>query len=158
MKFVTSLAVALGCASLIVVQAQDTKVKSKTKVEGGDAQMVTYTGCLQTGTETRTYILDKVVPVRTTESRPTATGGTIETTTTSYILVPGERVELQTHVGHKVEVTGMLIPAGDVKTRSKTKIEREDAKDTTIKEKTKSDSDRPHFRVVSVKELSEPCR
>jgi hypothetical protein len=157
MRFVTSFAVALGCASVIAVQAQDTKVKSETKVKG-NVQTVTYTGCLGSGTETRTYILDKAVPVsRTTESRPTGTGGTVKTTTTTYLLVPDEKVELQTHVGHKVEVTGMLIPAGDTKMKSKTKIEREDAKDTTIKEKTKIDADQPHFRVISVKQLPEPC-
>jgi hypothetical protein len=47
----------------------------------------------------------------------------------------------------------MMIPQGE--TKSKTKIEREHGPDTTIKEKT--DSDRPHFRVLSVKDLSEPC-
>jgi hypothetical protein len=158
MRFVTSFAVALACASVIAVQAQDTKVKSKTKIEGGDVQTLTYTGCLQTGTEARTYVLDKVIPVsRTTERQPTGTGGTIQTTTTTYLLVPGEKVELQTHVGHKVQVTGLLIPAGDMKTRSKTKIEREDAKDTTIKEKSKIDADRPQLRVVSIKDLPDPC-
>ena len=81
------------------------------------------------------------------------TGGSITTTSTSYILVPGEKVTLTSHVGHKVEVTGMMIPAGETKT--KTKIEREHAGDTTIKEKT--ESDRPQFRVISVKELAEPC-
>jgi hypothetical protein len=157
MRFVTSFAVALGCASVIAVQAQDTKVKSETKIKG-NVQTVTYTGCLASGTETRTYILDKVVPVtRTTESRPTGTGGTVKTTTTTYLLVPDEKVELQTHVGHKVEVTGVLIPAGDTKMQTKTKIDREDAKDTTIKEKTKIDADRPQLRVISVKELPEPC-
>lgn len=157
MRFVSPLAVALACASVIAVNAQDTKVKSETKVDR-KVQTVTYTGCLGSGTETRTYILDKAVPVsRTTESRPTGTGGTVNTTTTTYILVPGERVELQTHVGHKVEVTGMLIPAGETKVKTKTKIDREDAKDTTIREKTKIDADQPHFRVISVKQLPEPC-
>jgi hypothetical protein len=94
------------------------------------------------------------VPVTTTKTTEVAgTGGAITTTSTSYILVPGERVTLTSHVGHKVEVTGMLIPAGETKTR--TKIEREHGGDTTIKEKV--NSDRPHFRVLSVKELAEPC-
>src|SRR5262245_30085357 len=143
MRSVTSLAVALGCASVIAVNAQDTKVKSETKIEG-KAQTVTYTGCLASGTEARTYILDKVIPVsRTTESRPTGTGGTVKTTTTTYLLVPDEKVELQTHVGHKVEVTGILIPAGETKVESRTKIEREGAKDTEVKEKSKINTDRP---------------
>jgi hypothetical protein len=157
MRFATSLAAALVCASL-AVQAQDTTIKTKTKIDDANAQKVTYTGCLQSGTETRTFVLDKVVPVTTTKTTEVAgTAGTISTTSTSYILVPGETVELTTHVGKKVEVTGMLIPEGEWKTETKTKIEREGEKDTTVKEKTKGDSDRPHFRVLSVKQLNEPC-
>ena len=154
MRFATSFAAALVCASL-AVHAQDTTVKSKTKIEGGDkAKTVTYTGCLGAGTETRTFVLDKVVPVTTTKTTEVAgTGGTITSTSTSYILVPGEKVTLQQHVGHKVEVTGIMMPAGDSKT--KTKIEREGAPDTKIT--TKTENDVPHFRVLSVKELAEPC-
>jgi hypothetical protein len=154
MRYVTSLAAALVCAS-IAVHAQETTVKSKTEVKGDDkAKILTYAGCLQAGTETRTYILDKVVPVTTTKTTEVAgTGGTITSTSTSYFLVPGEKVTLQQHVGHKVEVTGMLIPEGDSKT--KTKIEREGAPDTKIT--TKVENDRPRFQVMSVKELAEPC-
>jgi hypothetical protein len=118
MRFVTSFAAALVCAT-IAVNAQDTV---KTKTEGDQSKMVTYTGCLGAGTETRTFVLDKVVPVTTTKE-VAGTGGTVAVTSTSYILIPGEKVVLQQHVGHKVEVTGMLIPEGDSKT--KTKIERE---------------------------------
>jgi len=152
MRFVTSFAAALFCASL-AVHAQDTTTttKSKTKVENGKTVM--YTGCLDKGTETNSYVLNKVVPVTTTKTTQVGTAGAVTSSETSYILVPGERVTLTSHVGHKVEVTGMMIPAGETKTR--TKIEREHGGDTTIKEKV--DSDRPHFRVISVKELAEPC-
>jgi hypothetical protein len=159
MRFVTSIAGAMLCASL-GVHAQDTKTttKTKTSADDGKIQQVTYIGCVQSGTETSRYVLDKVVPVTTTKTTGVAgTSGAMTTTSTSYILVPGEKVELQTHVGHKVEVTGMLIPAGDWKTETKTKIEREGEKDTNTKVTTKGDSDRPHFRVISVKQLSEPC-
>ena len=159
MKFVSSFAGALLCAT-IAVHAQDTKTttKTKTSAEDGKIQQVTYSGCVQTGPETRTFVLDKVVPVTTTKTTEVAgTGGTISTTSTSYILVPGEKVELQTYVGRKVEVTGMVIPAGDWKTETKTKVENEGAKDTKTKVTTKGDSDQPHFRVISVKQLNEPC-
>src|SRR6185436_3850954 len=127
MRFVTSIAGAMLCASL-AVNAQDTKTttKTKTSADDGKIQQMTYTGCVASGTETQTFLLNKVVPVTTTKTTEVAgTGGTISTTSTSYIPVPGEKVELQSHVGHKVEVTGMLIPAGDWKTETKTKIERE---------------------------------
>jgi hypothetical protein len=150
MRFVTSFAAALVCAT-IAVNAQDT-VKTKTKTEGDQSKMVAYTGCLGAGTETRTFVLDKVVPVTTTKE-VAGTGGTVAVTSTSYILIPGEKVVLQQHVGHKVEVTGMLIPEGDSKT--KTKIERDNAPDTKIT--TKVENDKPRFQVMSVKQLPEPC-
>ncbi len=153
MRFATSFAAALVCAS-IAVHAQDTTVKTQTKVEGDKAKMISYTGCVAAGTDARTYVLNKVVPVTTTRTTEVAgTGGTISTTSTSYFLVPGERVTLQQHVGKRVEVSGLLIPAGDSKT--KTEIKREGAPDTKIT--TKSESDQPHFQVMSVKELNEPC-
>jgi len=159
MRFVASFTGALLCATL-AVHAQDTKTttKTKTSADDGKIQQMTYIGCVQSGTETTSYVLDKVVPVTTTKTTGVAgTAGSVTTTSTSYILVPGEKVELQTHVGHKVEVTGMMIPAGEWKTETKTKIEREGEKDTNTKVTTKGDSDQPHFRVISVKQLSEPC-
>ena len=157
-RFATTLTAALGFAFAIGVHAQETTVQSKTKAKGDEAKTVTYTGCVQTGTETRSYILDKVVPVsRTTTTEAVGTSGTSTTTTTTYALVPGEKVEFQQHVGHKVEVTGLLLPGGDVKSETKTKTEREDAPDTTMKEKTKGKGVLPQLRVISVKQLAESC-
>jgi len=156
MRFVTSLAGAVLCASL-AVHAQGTTASTTTSKMDNKGQTITYTGCVATGTETETFILDKVVPVTTTRT-VAGTGGTVSSTTTRYVLVPGDqKVELKSYVGHKVEVTGLMIPEGEWKTKTKTKIEREDAKDTTIKQTTKGDSDSPHFRVISVKQLNEPC-
>jgi hypothetical protein len=152
MRFATPLAAALVCASL-AVHAQDATVKSQTKIEGDKAKMVTYTGCLNAGTQTQTFVLDKVVPVTTTKTTEVAgTGGTITSTSTSYILVPGEKVTLQQHVGRKVAVTGLLIPKGETKTTTKIEGSGGDTKVTT-----KTDSDKPQFQVMSVKELNEPC-
>lgn len=140
----------------LVVNAQETTIKSKTETNGAEAKTVSYTGCVGAGTETRTYVLSKAIPVtRTTES--VGTTGTTTVTETSYMLVPGPTVEVQEHVGHKVEVTGTLVPAGDSKTQTKTKIEREDAPDTTVKEKTKADNALPRFSVNSIKDTGERC-
>ena len=146
---------ALGC-SVALVNAQDTKTTTVTKVDGKDAQTVTYTGCVQTGTETRTFILNKVVPVSRSTTTTGTTGSTV-TTTTTYALVPDQKVELETHVGHKVEVTGMLMSAGDSKVETTTKVERDDAPDTKTKETVKSDNAFPQFRVLSVKNLADKC-
>ena len=140
----------------LVVNAQDTKVESKTKTSGAQPQTVSYSGCVGAGTETRTYVLSKAVPVtRTTETVGTA--GSTTVTETSYVLVPGQTVQVQEHVGHKVEVTGTLVPAGDSKTQSKTTIEREDAEDTKLKSKTKTDNAMPRFSVTSIKDTGERC-
>lgn len=156
-RSIAALAVALGCSCVIALSAQDTKTTTTTKTEGGKATTVTYTGCMQTGTETRSVILAKVEPVSSTTETAVGTGGVTRTTTTTYALVPGEKVEFQTHIGHKVEVTGMMIPAGESKTTTKTEVEREDAPDTKSKETVKTDSPVPQFRVTSIKDLNEKC-
>jgi hypothetical protein len=157
MKSITGITCALALACSAAMHAQDTKTTTTTKTSGGDVKSVSYTGCVMTGTETSSYVLSKVVPVtRTTET--VGTSGSTTTTETTYTLVPGERVEIQQHVGRKVEVTGMMIPAGDVKTETKTKIDNEDAKDTTIKERTKTDNAHPQFRVTAIKDLGERCQ
>ena len=158
-RSIAALVVAFGCASVINVAAQDTKTTTTTKTEGAKAQSITYTGCMQSGTETRSYQLAKVVPVsRTTETTVGTTGVPTTTTTTTYALVPGEKVEFQTHVGHKVEVTGMMIPAGESKTSTETKVEREDAPDTKSKETVKTNTPVPQFRVMSIKDTNESCQ
>jgi len=154
-RMFASFALALGCA--VALHAQETTTTTKTEVKGNDAKTVTYSGCMQTGTEPRSFVLAKVVPVSRTTTTEVGTAGTTTTTTTNYVLVPGEKVEFQQHVGHKVEVTGVMIPAGESKTETKTKIEREDAPDTTIKEKVKTDSAMPQFRVISIKTLADKC-
>jgi hypothetical protein len=156
-RSIAAFAVALGCSCVIGVAAQDTKTTTTTKTEGGKVETITYTGCMQTGTETRSVILAKVQPVSRTTETAVGTSGVTTTTTTSYALVPGEKIEFQTHLGHKVEVTGMMIPAGESKTTTETKVEREDAPDTKSKESVKTNNPLPQFRVTSIKDLSESC-
>ena len=155
-RFIAAAAVTVGC-SLAMVSAQDTKTTTVTKTEEGKAQTITYTGCVQGGTETRSFVLDKVVPVGRSTETTVGTTGTTTTTTTQYALIPGEKVEIQSHMGHKVEVTGVMIPAGDSKTTTTTKVEREDAPDTKTKETVKTDNALPQFRVVSIKNLADSC-
>ena len=157
MRSIAALAVALGCSCVIGVSAQDTKTTTTTKTEGPKAETVTYTGCMQTGTETRSIVLAKVQPVSRTTETAVGTGGVTTTTTTTYALVLGEKVEFQTHVGHKVEVTGTMIPAGESKTTTETKVEREDAPDTKAKETVKTNTPLPQFRVMSIKDTNESC-
>jgi hypothetical protein len=154
-RLFTGFAIACGCA--VMIHAQETTTTTKTEVSGQKAQTMTYTGCLQTAPETKGYILAKGIPVGQTTSTEVGTSGTTTSTTTTYALVPGERIEFQQHVGHKVEVTGMMIPAGDSKVKTTTKTEREDAADSKTKETIKSDNAMPQFRVTSIKTTAETC-
>ncbi len=76
-RSIAALAVAVGFSMAIGVSAQDTKTTTVTKTEGAKAQTITYTGCVQNGTETRSFVLDKVMPVgRSTETTVGTTGAT----------------------------------------------------------------------------------
>lgn len=150
-RFITSFALALACSAL-VASAQETRTKTETRSSGGSPQAVTYTGCVQTGTQAKTYVLDKVVPVTRTTTTETPTSSTT-TSTTSYVLVPGESVTVQEHVGEKVEVTGTLIPGGDSRTETTTRTEREDGEDSKTRTRVETRNAMPEFRVTSIKTI-----
>jgi hypothetical protein len=152
-RFITSFAFALGCTAL-VANAQETRTKTEVKSSGGDPQVVTYTGCVAAGTQAKTYVLDKVVPVTKTTTTETPTSSTT-TQSTSYVLVPGEKVTVQEHVGQKVEVTGTLIPGGDRRTETTTRTEREDGEDSKTRSRTESKNAMPEFRVTSIKPIGQ---
>jgi hypothetical protein len=144
-------ALALGCASL--VHAQSDKVKTTIKTD--DAHLVTYTGCVAEGPQTRTFVLNKVMPVgQTTQTTTDASGVSSSTTTTTYALVPSDTAQITEYVGHKVQVTGMMVPKGDMRARTETKVDG----DTVKKEETKTESDMPQFRVISIRNLGETCQ
>jgi predicted lipoprotein with Yx(FWY)xxD motif len=72
-RLISALTIALA-ATALTAHAQETTVKSKTRSSGGEAQTVTYTGCVETGTEAKTYILNKVVPKTRTTTTDLRTG------------------------------------------------------------------------------------
>ena len=153
-RFITSFAFALGCTA-VALNAQETRTKTETKNSGGAPQTMTYTGCVQTGTQAKTYVLDKVVPVTKTTTTETPTSSTT-TQSTSYVLIPGgESVTVQEHVGQKVEVTGTLIPGGDSRIETRTKTERDDAPDTKSRTTIETENAKPEFRVTSIKNIGQ---
>ena len=157
MRYFAILTISLVCAFGPAANAQE-QSKQKTKIKGSE-QTVSYTGCVATGAQTTTYLLNNSVPVTKTVEQKGATG-TVTTTTKSYVLVPGsDTITFTNLVGHKVQVTGIMVPAGkETKVESKTKIEREGAPDIKIQERKKTDESAiPQFRVLSVKELPDPC-
>jgi hypothetical protein len=156
MRFIGATTLAFACAVGLAAQAQETTTRTETKVKADDAKMVTFSGCVKPGTEAKAFILEKAVPVRkTTTEEATGTSGVVTTTTTTYALVPGESVELTGDVGHKVEVTGIMVPSGEV--TKETKTTRETAAGTRTEETVKREGALPQFRVISVKHLPETC-
>lgn len=161
------------CFAAVSLSAQDTKVKSEQKLKTDDGgKVVTLKGCLS-GTPP-TFTLDHassavVASAEKKEDRAKieAKGDeTIGTTgiSSEYSLMPRAGVELAPHIGHMVEVTGVLVPAGkgdvDVKEKDRTKVEREDAPDSKVKSRTKASIDKgsvPQMAVTSVKMLSTTC-
>jgi len=150
-RFLTMSAIAGGLALILglpgAAQEQD-----QTKIKAEHAQTTTFTGCLQTGTAAKTYILDKVIAAKSTEIVGTSGEKAI---VTKYQLVPAEQVELEEHVGHKVEVTGVLIPPGkgEAKIKTETKLPGQEEKTEAKIEKGAA----PQFRVVSIKQLADTC-
>jgi len=156
MRFIGATTLAFACAVGLAAQAQETTTRTETRVKADDAKTVTFSGCVKPGTEAKAFILEKAVPVRrTTTEEATGTSGVVTTTTTTYALVPGESVELTGDVGHKVEVTGVMVPSGDV--TKETKTTRETAAGTRTEETVKREGSLPQFRVISVKHLAESC-
>ena len=157
MRLIGATTLALACAFGLAAQAQETTTKTETKVKADEAKTVTFSGCVKPGSDAKAFILEKAVPIRkTTTEEATGTSGVVTTTTsTTYALVPGESVELTGAVGHKVEVTGIMVPSGDM--TKETKTTRETAGGTRTEETVKHEGTFPQFRVLSVKHLPETC-
>jgi len=150
------IAIALGCGLTLAAHAQSAASQSK---DTDAVKTVTFTGCVADGTETKTYILNKIVPTGQSTTQAVGTSGIVPSiTTTTFELVPAEKVEIKENVGHRVEVTGVMMPAGETKTQVETKVDRDKGPDTKSKEETKSKSDAPQFRVTSIKSLADSCQ
>jgi hypothetical protein len=151
-RFSTTLALVFGVTALVVphLRAQSTETKTKTKTE--HASVVTYTGCIATSGQAKSYVLQNVVPLeRTTTQRADGSSSTV----TTYALVPEASVQLAPQVGHKVEVQGILVEPGhgDAEVKTKTEVNGKD-------QKTKTEIERGPYqqlRVTSMKPLGESC-
>jgi hypothetical protein len=165
-------ACAIAVALAVSAYAQDTTVKSKTKVKADDARTVILKGCLQQGNEGETFTLTGATKIvgedleakskvktdvdedetkvksrtRTEVEHPEAVGtaGTV----TTYELMPRHGVNLTSHVGHTVEITALMVdPAkgGD------------DDAEVRIKDKTKvKTDDAPDAKIESKSKMELP--
>jgi len=148
------------------LHAQDTTIKQETKIKADDAKVMTVSGCLSGGGSD--FILTNAVAAtapsdKKDEKKAVGTSGVVD----SYALVPREGVTLAPHVGHRVELVGVVVDAakkGDddakVKIEDKTKVKREDAPDSKTETTTKARIPRgpnAQFAVTSVKMISPVC-
>ena len=160
-RVITACAVALCFAAASASAQDDATIKSKTKIKADDGKVVTATGCLMN--EGPSFTLAHATPV-TVEKRVTVgTSGTV----VSYTVVPRDGVDLTSHVGQMVEVTGVMIPASKdndnktkIKVENKTKADIDDAPDSKAKSKAKIEVPQaavPQLAVTSVKMVGQTC-
>jgi hypothetical protein len=149
--FIKTFALASASAMMLAMHA-NAQSETKTKVKTEHGQTVTYTGCVGSGTQSQTYILQNVQPISRTQT--TQADGTV-TTSTTYTLVPEGTVELQQNVGRRVEVTGVLIEPGhgDAKITQRTKTNGKEEKTTTEVDRGAA----PQLKVLSVKPTGGSC-
>jgi hypothetical protein len=185
MRLIIPIAVVLAALGA-TTYAQDTTVKSRTKVEADEAQVVSMKGCLRQDTATRTYSLvgsivaagenvttDSEVKVdvdkndRTVTSETRAKGdrrsGADPDAISTYGLAPGN-VNLTPYVGRQVQIAAAAVKPGhkdaDVRIDEKTTVDPENGRDRTERSKTKVEIERGpigQYTVVSVKPLSGTC-
>ena len=157
-----------GCALALCVAAsagaQDAKIKTETKVKADNGKVVTMTGCLMNnGTG---FILSDVDDHgKSDKQKSKETVGT--SGVSPYALMPRDGIELGSHIGQKVEVTGVMVRAASkhddddkIQITEKTKVEVEDGPDKHNEHTTEVKVERgafDQFLVASVKDLKTTC-
>ena len=147
-RIIPVAAIALGMA--VSVAAQDSTVRSRTKVSADDARALTLTGCLERGPSSLFTL--KNASARTSDEVTTKSkvqtdvddqGNEVKTRSrtevnhddgrhagvaglkTSYELTAQQGVDLAAHVGHQVQITGVTLAAGKGDDDAKVKVEDE---------------------------------
>jgi hypothetical protein len=162
MRLVLSVAMTVALLS-VALNAQDSKARSRTNIKADDATVTSMTGCLgQVGTgvytlngtiatsgkeiETNSKVKTDVDKDKTTvrgKTETKANDGAVATagSASTFLLVPGNNVDLASHVGERVNLTAIMVKAGhgdaDVKIKDKTKVDPENAPDAKSQSKTK---------------------
>lgn len=191
-RLISACSFAAACVFAVTVSAQDTTVKTKTKVDADDAKVMMMTGCLSKAPAGDVFVLAGATTLKgddmearsktkvdvdddETETKTktktevehddddvVGTTGAVAT----YELMAKEGVDLNAHVGHKVEVTAVALKAAggdddaEVDVETKTKVEVDDAPDAKMKTKTEAELPRgasPRMMVLSVKHIAPSC-
>jgi hypothetical protein len=186
MRLTTIYGAAVLLAFSVSASAQDTTVKSRTKVEGDEAQVVSMTGCLRQDVSTGTYSLVGKVQAAgdsvTNESKVEIDRDKDEKTVTAETSAKGDKgsgvdpdavgtfglsagnVNLTQYVGRQVQIAAASVKPGhkdaDVTITDKTTVDPERGRDRTERSKTKVEIERGalgQYTVVSVKPLGGTC-
>lgn len=80
----------------------------------GQEKTVTVTGCLRAGDQPNTFVLENVKPDMPKGEKATGTTGSPALTEGSTLRIMGApaKLDLKAHVGHTVQLTGMIVPQG----------------------------------------------
>jgi hypothetical protein len=165
-RIIPVLAIALGMA--VSGAAQDSSVRSRTKVSADDAHTLTLTGCLAqqgdvftlkgtsavargdvtTKSKIETDIDNQGADVKTKARTEVDHDGEAHAgapgLVATYELTPQQGIDLAAHIGHQVQITALALDAkggdddAEVKVEEKSKIEREDAPDAKVKSRTEA--------------------
>jgi hypothetical protein len=156
-RCLTGCLVAVGLATAgVSAQYPEQKPAEKSK----SAQTVTIAGCVREGDTPNSFVLANVDA--SALAAPGATGtagappaGSPSTAMTTVQLVSSADIDLKKHVGHKVEISGTIAPAGAAGTSGTPSTP---PSDTTAREADKDKSKQAHkLTVRSVKHVSESC-
>jgi hypothetical protein len=133
------------CAAPLAAQTSETETKSKVAVKGGKDILVT--GCVEPTASGDGYMLTNAADKT----------GALH----SYILVSDD-ADLSKHVGHRVQINGKAADQGDAtiksETKTKTKVEHGDDKETHHKSEARGDlAGVPFLGVKSVKMIAASC-
>ena len=179
-------ACAIATALSVAASAQDSTVKSQTKVKTDEASVVSLTGCLQRDVAGHYTLMGTIVAgdndlttkskVKTdvdkdktkvkSSSKTDVDDGHVATTgtATTFMLVQQSGTPLTQFVGQNVQISAVIVDPdhkdADVKVDDKTNVDPERGKDSTSRSKTKLEIDRGipgQYNVVSVKPLGGRC-
>src|SRR5258705_503621 len=170
----------------VALSAQDSRVKSRTNIKADDATVTSMTGCLgQQGSgvytlngtvatsgkeiETNSKVKTDVDKDKTTvrgKTETKANDGAVATagSASTFLLVPGNNVDLASHVGERVRISAIMVKPGrgdaDVKIKDKTKVDSEGAPDAKSQSRTKLELPRSsagRYTVMSITPTGTRC-
>ena len=146
MKLMMTLCLTAFCAAGLSAQTRETEIRSKVTVK--DGKSVEVTGCVAPAVVGGGFVLTNVAD---------KTGALHD-----YVLVSDDDGELKKHVGHRVQLSGKVTDRGDAKvkieSKSKTKVEHGDDKETKSESEIQGDvKGAPYLGVKSVKMIAATC-